>query len=49
MKNAKGELLCTASSEHAFLDREGRIVRMRRELPAFCAALERAAKEGADG
>ena len=49
MQNAEGELLCTACSEHAFLDREGRIVRMKRELPAFCAALERAAKEGEDG
>lgn len=49
MKNAEGELLCTARSEHAFLDREGRIVRIKREKPAFCAALERAAKEGADG
>ena len=49
MKDAEGELLCTARSEHAFLDCEGRIVRIKRELPAFCAALERAMEAGADG
>ena len=49
MRDQKGELLCTAKSEHAFLSAEGRIVRMKREMPEFCAALERAMEEGTDG
>ena len=28
---------------------DGRIVRIKREMPDFCAALERAMEEGADG
>ena len=41
-----GELVCAARSEHVFLTREGRFVRLRRELPAFCAAVEAAIAEG---
>ena len=40
MQNAAGELVFAARSEHAFIDRDGRIVRMKREMPAFCAAIE---------
>ncbi len=40
MCNRAGETVCTARSEHAFLHRDGRIVRLKRELPEFCAALE---------
>ena len=42
MRNERGEKVFTARSEHAFLNREGRIVRMDREMPAFRAALEAA-------
>ena len=35
-----GEQVCSARSEHVFLNREGRFVRMKRQMPAFCAAIE---------
>ena len=38
-----GEKLCTAGSEHVFLDREGHFVRLRRVMPEFCAAIGRLA------
>ena len=44
MKNGAGTTVCTARSEHVFLNREGRFVRMRQEMPEFCAALESAGK-----
>lgn len=34
------ESICIASSEHVFLDREGRFVRMKQAAPDFCRALE---------
>ena len=40
MRNQAGETVCAARSEHVFLDREGRFVRMKRALPEFCAAIE---------
>ncbi len=36
---ATGETVCTARSEHVFLNREGRFVRLQREMPEFCAAI----------
>ena len=36
---ADGTTVCTARSEHVFLNREGRFVRLQREMPAFCAAI----------
>ena len=46
MRNAvTGEVVCTATSEHVFLNREGRFLRMKRDLPDFTAALERLAEE----
>ena len=42
---ATGETVFQGSSEHVFLTREGRFVRLKRELPEFTAALE-AALEG---
>lgn len=42
MRRNTGEPVCRARSEHAFLDRNGRFVRMKREAPAFCEALESA-------
>ncbi len=40
MKNQRNETVCTARSEHVFLNREGRFVRMKRDMPEFCAAIE---------
>ena len=40
MRNSQDETVCTARSEHVFLNREGRFVRLKREMPEFCAALE---------
>lgn len=34
------EMIFTGTSEHVFLDREGKFVRMRRTMPEFCAAIE---------
>ena len=46
MVNASdGETVCEAQSEHVFLNREGRFVRLKRELPEFCAALEALVRE----
>ncbi len=40
MRNKRtGEQVCSARSEHVFLNREGHFVRMRREMPDFCAAI----------
>ena len=39
MTNADGEVVCEAASEHCFLDREGRFVRIDREYPKFAALL----------
>ncbi len=35
------ELIFTGTSEHVFLDRSGKFVRMKRGMPAFCEAVER--------
>ena len=40
VKSGNEDVLCTATSEHVFLDREGHFVRMKRVMPDFCAALE---------
>ncbi len=40
MRNRRGEIVCTARSEHVFLTREGRFVRLKRDMPDFCAAIE---------
>ena len=45
MKNAEGELVCSARSEHVFLNREGRFARLKRDLPEFVAAVENLMKE----
>ena len=41
MKNQQGETVCTARSEHVFVNREGHFVRMKRDMPEFCEAIER--------
>ncbi len=46
MQNQKGETVCLASSEHTFLNREGRIVSIKRTMPEFCKAVENVMREG---
>ena len=36
---ADGREVCTARSEHVFLNREGRFVRLQREMPELCVAI----------
>ena len=48
MRGTGGEQLCAAESEHVFLTREGRFVRMKRDMPDFHSALERLANAEAD-
>ena len=40
MLNEQGITVCEAASEHVFLNREGRFVRLKREMPEFCRAIE---------
>ena len=48
MRNSQDETVCTARSEHVFLNREAHFVRLQREMPEFCAALEANLKERDD-
>ena len=41
-------LVCEARSEHVFLNREGRFVRLKQELPGFCEAIEKVITGGSD-
>ena len=36
----RDELVFSGTSEHVFLNREGRFVRMKKAMPEFCAAIE---------
>ena len=45
MRNQQGDVVCTARSEHVFLNRDGRFVRMKREMPEFCQAIDHELKE----
>ena len=47
-KASDGETVCEARSELVFLNREGRFVRLKREMPDFCAALEALIQEDKD-
>ena len=41
IKNAKtGEPICTASSEHAFVDKKGRVLRLKRAVPELSQKIE---------
>ena len=40
MRNQNQELICEASSEHVFVNRAGRIVRLKREQPEFCRVID---------
>lgn len=37
---ATDELVCQATSEHVFLKKGGSILRLKRDMPEFCAAIE---------
>lgn len=39
MENEAGQTVCSASSSHVFLHRDGHFARIRRELPAFSDAI----------
>ena len=39
MQKEQGRIVCEARSEHVFLNREGRFVRMKKEMPGFCNAV----------
>lgn len=41
MQNRRKETIAAARSEHVFLNREGHFVRMKRDLPDFCHAIEK--------
>ena len=41
MTDQDGRTVCEASSEHAFMNKEGRIVRLNKEQPEFCETLLR--------
>ncbi len=50
MTDAKnGDTVCEARSEHCFLNREGRFIRLKREMPDFYARLEEMCAEGKSG
>lgn len=40
MKNQEGAIVCEASSEHAFINKAGRPIRLQKEYPAFYQAME---------
>lgn len=46
MRNQRNETVCTARSEHVFLNREGHFVRMKRDMPDFCRAVEQSMGQG---
>ena len=43
-----GEQIFTGSSEHVFLDRNGKFVRMKKIMPEFCKAIEESMKEAGE-
>ena len=43
-----GEQVFTGTSEHVFLDREGRFVRLRKVMPEFCEAVDRIKEQNAN-
>ena len=45
MRKVDGTLVLTGQSSHVFLDREGRFMRVKKELPEFDAALRALAEE----
>lgn len=39
MKNEAGEIVCVGTSSHAFLDRDGKPIRMKQDMPELFDAL----------
>ena len=48
MRSQRDEIVCSARSEQVFLNREGRFVRMKRDMPEFCAAVGESMKQQAE-
>ena len=46
MRNQNDELVFQGRSEHVFLNSEGHFVRLRKNMPDFCSAIERSITEG---
>ena len=40
MRNQKDEILCEGRSEHVFINSAGRLIRLNKEQPEFCRAIE---------
>ena len=49
MRKEDGTLVLTGQSSHVFQDREGRFMRVKKELPEFDAALRALAEEAKNG
>jgi acyl-CoA thioester hydrolase len=45
MKNSDGKIVCLATSSHAFLNREGRPIRMKQEYPDLFEVLTSLAED----
>lgn len=45
MYKQDGEKVCSARSEHTFLNRDGHFARMKRDMPQFCAAIDKVIQE----
>ncbi|MBR6917567.1 MAG: acyl-CoA thioesterase [Clostridia bacterium] len=48
MKNQSGDTVFEGRSEHCFLNKEGRIIRLKREYPEFCDLLISLTEENSD-
>ena len=46
MKDAEGRTVATAESEHCFVDRDGKLIRLSKEFPEFNKVLEDLANAG---
>lgn len=44
-----GDVVLEARSEHVFVRRDGGLVRRKRDMPEFCAAIEAQRREGQEG
>lgn len=46
VKKDNEEQVCTASSEHVFLDRQGHFVRLKKMMPTFCDKIQSLIEQG---
>ncbi len=49
MRNEQGDVVFTGTSEHCFVDQEGKIVRLGKRYPDFCRLLQQLAEDGVAG